>query len=332
MGKFKKTKTNNKQRSKTKHSKPKKKGKKTVRNVRSKCKMVISGGNKDGFIPLRCNPVSKVKKGGSMTFSCFSAGQIEILKNSWNELNPDDKINDTVSKDIWNGLYEKNKSSCNKESCWISKLIHTPELQKEMRDAFAPLAPKEWEKNPNMWITNFDINRVMAQYEKAYHCFSFLEPAPIDYDFIEDGECIEPELCNFKIGNYIKKGKKKIGIIFNTDVHSGTGEHWVSLFINIPKSKIFYFDSVGDAIPSQIKKFVDKVVDQGAQLNDPIHFEFDQNHPVEHQTKNTECGIYSMYFIVYMLKDEITGDYLKTHILSDKYMEKFRKVLFNEEL
>jgi hypothetical protein len=64
----------------------------------------------------------------------------------------------------------------------------------------------------------------------------------------------------------------------------------------------------------------------------PIHIEYDENHPVEHQYGNTECGIYSIFFIVEMLKDKITGNYLKTHILKDKYIEKFRKIFFNEEL
>jgi hypothetical protein len=104
------------------------------------------------------------------------------------------------------------------------------------------------------------------------------------------------------------------------------------LFINIKKKTIFFFDSAGDAIPSQIKKFVDTVIEQGSKLTNPIHFKFDQNYPVEHQYDNTECGIYSLFFIVHMLEEKITGNYLKTHILKDKYMEKFRKVYYNSEL
>jgi hypothetical protein len=33
-----------------------------------------------------------------------------------------------------------------------------------------------------------------------------------------------------------------------------------------------------------------------------------------------------------MLEDKITGHYLKTHVLKDKYMEQFRKVYYNEDL
>jgi Ulp1 family protease len=106
------------------------------------------------------------------------------------------------------------------------------------------------------------------------------------------------------------------------------------MFINIKKAQIFYFDSAGDSIPRQIKKFVNTVKKQGMALpaGQKIDFKFDENHPVEHQYGNTECGVYSIFFIVHMLEDKITGSYLKNHILKDEYMEQFRKVYFNEKL
>ena len=77
---------------------------------------------------------------------------------------------------------------------------------------------------------------------------------------------------------------------------------------------------------------VDRIKEQGLALSPPIKFEFDQNHPVEHQYSTTECGIYSLYFIVHMLEDKMTEHYLKTHILKDEYMNKFRHVYFNDSL
>jgi hypothetical protein len=158
-------------------------------------------------------------------------------------------------------------------------------------------------------------------------------PSPIDYDTHKlYGECVWEELCHFNLADQIKNGKTKIGIVFNTDPHYKGGSHWISLFINIKNGKIFFFDSAGDEIPDQIMKFVNNVIEQGHSLNKRIDFEFDQNHPVEHQYGNTECGIYSLFFIVHMLEDKITADYLKHHILKDEYMENFRKVYFNSDL
>ena len=81
-------------------------------------------------------------------------------------------------------------------------------------------------------------------------------------------------------------------------------------------------------MPERIKKFADTISQQGKACG--ISFRFDQNYPVEHQYGDTECGIYSIYFIVHMLEDKFNDHYLKTHILKDEYIEKFRKVYFND--
>jgi hypothetical protein len=104
------------------------------------------------------------------------------------------------------------------------------------------------------------------------------------------------------------------------------------MFINIKKKKIFFFDSTGDKHPREIKKLVDRIIKQGLNMQPKINFKFDSNEGVEHQYGNTECGIYSLYFIVHMLEDKTTEHYLKTHILKDEYMNKFRHVYFNESL
>jgi hypothetical protein len=173
----------------------------------------------------------------------------------------------------------------------------------------------------------------MKQYEKAFKCFEFLGPSPIDFNKKQSyGECVWEELCHFNLSEQLTKGKTKIGVIFNLDDHDEPGSHWVSLFINIKQAQIVFYDSAGEKIPAKIKHFVDTVVKQGAKLPTPIKFKFDQNHPVEHQYGNTECGVYSIYFIVHMLKDRTSAQYLKTHILPDKFMENFRHIYFNQDL
>ena len=82
----------------------------------------------------------------------------------------------------------------------------------------------------------------------------------------------------------------------------------------------------------EIQALIDRVIEQGKKLNQSIAFKMDSNYPVEHQMGTTECGVYSLYFIVHMLEDKLTGHYLKTHKIKDKYMQKFRKVYFNEDL
>jgi len=280
---------------------------------------------KKPFVKLNCSPENKSKD-----YSCYSDTDLYKLRDMWNSRHPDQQIKSNNTKKIWSQLKEYYATICNKESCWVRQMTKNTKLEKELLDAFAPESPKEWKTNPNEWLSSLDILRVMNQYEKKYKCFDFVGPSPINYDTYKlYGECVWEELCHFDLAQQMKKGYTKIGVIFNLDPHYKSGSHWVSLFINIKNKTIFFFDSAGEYIPPQIEKFVNTVIKQGKQLSEPIYFKFDQNHPVEHQYGNTECGIYSIFFIIHMLEDKITGHYLKTHILKDKYMQKFRKIFYN---
>jgi len=276
---------------------------------------------------LRCSPNPQKKQ----NFSCYSDEALYKLRDLWNARHPDAKIDSNNTKEIWQFLSEHMKSVCNKESCWLKQNFVGEKQHKDLAESFAPESPKSWKLKPNEWLSSLDILKVMKQYEKAYKCFDFIGPSPIDYDTRKlYGECVWEELCNFNLQDEIKKGRFKIGIIFNMDPHYKGGSHWISMFINIKKRTIFYFDSAGEKIPPRIMKFANTVISQGNALN--MNFKFDQNYPVEHQYGNTECGIYALFFIVHMLEDKITDHYLKTHILKDKYMQNFRKIYFNEDL
>lgn len=266
-------------------------------------------------------------------FSCFTNNTLFKMKNKWNMRHPDSKIRSMNPKKIWDELKNKMSGTCYQESCWLKESFSGGELKYELNKTFAPEAPRSWSLNPTEWLSSEDITNVMQQYEKSYKCFNFLGPSPIDYDSHKAyGECVWEELCNFNLQEQINNNINKIGIIFNLDPHYKGGSHWVSMFINIKKGWIMYFDSGGDPIPNQLMKFVNKVISQGVQLKNSIHFKFDQNYPKEHQKYDTECGMYSLYFIIYMLKDKHTKEYFKTHTIPDKKMEEFRKIFFNEKL
>jgi hypothetical protein len=276
---------------------------------------------------INCSPTHNDKN-----YTCLCNESLFKLKNLWNERHPDSKITSNEPKEIWKSIQSNLKNVCNKETCWLKQQFVNGELNKELENAYAPISPEEWKKNPNEWLSSVDIIKVMKQYEDAYRCFDFIGPSPIDYDTkMLYGNYVWPELANFNLNQQLKDGKTKIGIIFNTDPHTKGGEHWISLFINIKTKLIFFYDSVGSNIPSRIKKFVNNVKEQGERMIPPIHFTFDQNYKIEHQKGDGQCGIYSIFFIIHMLQDKITPKYLKTHILTDKYMQNFRKVYFNQE-
>lgn len=279
---------------------------------------------------LSCSPKAK---GEINDFTCYTNKSLFKLRDLWNARHPDELIKSNVPKDIHTSLTSYMSDVCNKESCWIKQNKAFGKDSNDLVDSFAPESPKEWKKNPNEWLSSLDIIKVMKQYEKAYKCFDFIGPSPMDFDTkLLHGECVWKELCDFNLAEQIKKGRTKIGIIFNTDPHTEGGQHWLSLFINLKTKKIFFYDSVGDKPASEVMVLIERIKKQGQLLNPKISFTIDSNEGVEHQYGNTECGIYSLFFIVHMLEDKITDHYLKTHILKDNYMQNFRKIYFNDDL
>ena len=294
------------------NKRPRRRSQKTKKNKQKPMKKII------------CSPTAKKKK-----YTCYSDDALITMRELWNARHPDVKIEATAPNKIWSSLRENMQNVCNVESCWLRQQFVANKLDAELMSyTFAPIAPKKWHTNPNEWLTSVDLEKVMKQYEKKYHCFNFIGPSPIDFDdHIMHGECVWKELCEFDLATELKRGKNKIGIIFNLDPHYKEGSHWVSMFIDIKKGFIFFFDSNGDKIPGRVKKLVKRIQTQAKALG--FNLEFHQNHPKEHQKGDTECGMYSLYLIIQMLTDKKSPDYYMKHRVSDDEMEKLRKKYFN---
>ena len=288
--------------------------------------------------PMVCNPVVE---NTSINNSCFTNDVLIKLKKSFNDSHPKNKIQNNEPNKIWNDL--KNKlTNCNKEDCWLETITDITVRNKIEKNAFAPKQPDKWTKNPKTWLTNIDILNVLKQYEKSYTNFRIIGPTPIDFDTrpIENmGSCVWEELCNFKVQDYIDKKITKIGIVFNLDKHDESGSHWVSMFIDLQDNFIFYLDSAGDPIPNEIKILVDRITKESLKLSDPIDLKYYDNNKVVHQMGNTECGMYSLFFIITMLTNKHNNtkfkniknklNFFKNKRITDSYIYKYRNRFFN---
>lgn len=283
---------------------------------------------------LNCSPFSKKKR--MMNHSCFTPESLILLKNAYNKHHAQDPSKQIVSKDsreIWEQLNVR-LPHCEKETCWLNQL-NDSNIQKQMEQLlFAPLQPAEWRENPTTWLSNYDILNVLDQYEVAYPSFLFIGPTPIDFDkMVKENsgkKCVWQELCQFSLQKQYNKNIRKIGIIFNLDEHDKSGSHWVSLFIDLDEHFIFYFDSTGESIPTEIKRLVERVKEQGTQMvPKPIHFDYIYS-KTEHQLESTECGMYSLFFLITMLTRDIDGQKIKTteellNIFTGKYAKGSKK-------
>ena len=275
------------------------------------------------FHKANCAPTAEKKD-----YTCYSDSALIKIKNLWNARHPDHKIDDISPYDIWRQLKTNMQDVCDIETCWLKQNFVTHNVDKELESyTFTPKSPDSWVKNPTEWLSSVDIENVMKQYEKKYKCFDFMGPSPIDFDTrVMYNTCVWDELCNFSLKKHIDKGKNKIGIIFNTDPHYKGGSHWISLFINIKKRFIFFFDSNGDPVPKEIDVLCKRIIKQAKDIS--IDLTFNQNAPLEHQYENTECGMYSLYFIISMITDEHDYSYFMKHRITDNMMKQMRLKYF----
>ncbi len=307
-----------------------KKAIKKSRNIKRKNKKVytMKKNKKQKKRKIKKNSCAPKKKGEYLQYSCYTPSVLFKMRDLWNKRHPDVKIKDKSPKKIWEKLGYYMKDTCDREACWIKNNIFKEGLtDNEISNLFSPKSPNSWKTNKNTWLTSMDIVKVMKQYENAYHCFEFIGPSPIDFDsHYHDGECVWKDLCKFNLSETLKRKKRKIGIIFNLDPHYKSGSHWVAMFINTNNREIIYFDSYGDPAPTEIRKFARKVQNQSINIDNGEKYKYLYN-KMRHQYGNSECGIYSLYFIINLLKDT-SKSFIDRRIL-DKKMENLRKRYFN---
>jgi hypothetical protein len=278
-------------------------------------------------IVMKKKQCSPKKKGELLDFTCFTPNALARLKIVWNVRHPDQMVNSNSPKEIWKQLKKYMQETCSSESCWLKHQCIKHDLDKSLWEKmFAPHSPEKWKDNPNEWLTTVEIQKIMGQWEKARQEFEFLGPSPIDYDeHVVFGECVWEELCKFSLDECKKKGKFKIGIIFNLDKHTQPGSHWVAVFMDLKKHKIYYFDSYGDNVPKRILKFCENVQRQGSNFKEKYEIYVSKK---RHQYGNSECGMFSMFFILQMLEGTMFNTFQKIRI-KDSEMVTLRKEYFN---
>lgn len=283
-----------------------------------------------------------------------------------------------------------------------------------------PTQPQEWEEKQNTWLNTLDINAVMKQYEDKYKDFYYVGAVPNDFDTILSGKCVDEKLCKINVADLYSKGKRKIGVVFNTDPSTQGGSHWISLFMSLDNGGICYIDSTGNPPSREVTQLMIRLQNQanrlllsttipykqlqktysnsGSLVNDVakgenmlivspqtsqdifithsviylkhkkrvsrpyyvIHSEHQSaknqyvlqlSKPLrkpysaqdttvvqksfmsfintkKHQQQNTECGVYSIFFLVRQIEGQLFHD-LINHVIPDSEIQLFRDVFFN---
>jgi len=269
--------------------------------------------------------------------SCFSEATLKKLAYAYNKhfSSPIANIKDKIYEQVRDELNSKLEYLCKSDSCRAvaTGLDHDPDVNKELR----PKTPEDWLDNPVTWLTNFNIEAVMYQYEDLYPDFKFLGVFPVDFSFRgEKQTCLNKTMCQLNLAE-LAKTHNYIGFIINLDTHEGPGTHWTAIFIDIqPKSKwfgMYYYDSTSNDPPTEIRKYY-KLLKTTLSLKDRSKFKLIINRK-RHQTGRTECGVFSMYFLIKWLtfihKYPEKTDFVvivNDDVIRDDTIVQLRKILF----
>ena len=246
----------------------------------------------------RCAPGKTFKEG-----SCFSIDQLKKIADQLNKkFNMKIEFDNKNKRDLLKILINKikDKYDCDDQLCWLEldivKDLDDIEIEKF---TFRPPGPSVGTK----WLNTTNIDDVLVQYEKIYPDFISFGAVPLNFKSLHQLKMNDQQ---HSLENLYNRGIRKIGIVYNHDYSNMSGSHWVAMYIDISKAKIYYFDSYGAKAKKEIldyKDIVSKFIKNKTGKN--VIFEWNK---IRHQFKGSECGVYSINFILRLLKNETFED------------------------
>ena len=236
------------------------------------------------------------------SLTCYTNKELKKIAKS-SGINYTNKSERKLVEEITNA---KENECGHNQACWAK---NDPEL---LKVAFKPVVPD----GKFTWLNTTNIQHVMEQFEKKHSDFKYLATVAIDF------KEYHPIFQNFNLSKYYLNNLKKLGIVFNTDKHYQRGQHWISMFIDLNKEEINFFDSYGNQrlVPSQVDDLADELKMQGKAHG--LNLKYSQNKSV-FQKKNSECGVFCLYFLKRSLEGVSFQDFTKNPI-SDDEVNKYR--------
>ena len=272
----------------------------------------------------KCAPGIKFEAG-----SCITLPVLIEMAHAYNKVNNKKiKINERAQimyptkykKYLLKKIKDRYNNVCDGQLCWMEQ-----DFIKHMNE-FMRLELEKYTLRPSgpegrfEWLNTININEVMEQYEKIYKDFKFLGAVPIDFQEINlDG------IANLDLDDYYNKNITKIGIIFNLDESWQSGSHWVASYGDIKKGQIYFYDSYGTAPEGRISKYMKKFDDfYRKKFNKKIEMAYNTT---RHQYQNSECGVYSINFILQLLNGK-SMSFITDVKIKDRVINKLRKKIF----
>ena len=222
----------------------------------------------------------------------FDDKEVENLRKVYNkEHTRETPIPKGNTHSVWKHIQKRLHDQCDSGAaeCIINSLLTKPK------------APNSWKTNPEEWLSSVDIDAVEKQFASLFSDYYYVGTVPIDFGKkSETGACIVDSLCSLNIEGLYNKGYRRIGIVFNTDVSTGPGQHWIALYCDIRPELVFprvtFFDSYAERPSKEVINLMKrwKISWDATKIHSkPMATTYNKT---RHQYENSECGMYCLYF------------------------------------
>lgn len=229
----------------------------------------------------------------------------------------------------------KKITKCEAEACIIKKDKIKNKLSKiniDISKLFDKHYKPDGPRNNTTLISNIEIGKLFEKWEKLYPGFGWVEFTMLDYEKAKD------DFSKITIDLLRKRNNNCFGTIINTDVYIGGsgGIHWMALFIDMRNDiwTVEFFNSTGDTSGKikSLQKYIQTDIWQKNIISQMLKYKSPNKIYLakilhKHQKKNSECGVYSLFYIWSRLNNVNFLDFALYDIPDDD-MTKFRKFLF----
>jgi len=264
--------------------------------------------------------------------SCIPLNVLILMAIAHNEISEETIVTfDTISDDFephykmylinqFENIYGKIHKKWLDEK-FMKKL--SPEIQKVLKtQIFRTKGPLD-----NEWLSNVQINDTMTLYEPIYQNFVYLKTLPRDfYNYLK---------YNIDFDKHMEIKQYKFGMVINSDKHNQGGSHWKMLYFDTKYGYICYIDSGGSAPEKEIGDFIKYIIDYLEQKNITPRYYIND---LQFQHGNSECGVFSMYFLNRILEMSVSDPsyqhnpltILQQEQITDEKVQKWRHVFFSK--
>lgn len=287
-----------------------------------------------------CSPVSTehFRKNGS----CLTFSDLKNIAHDYNNTNPHNKIPVSAFSsfhDLFQTLSHVFGPACasRKDLCWAKQKF--VQDRAALLQKFRPPMQSSWKKHRTTPLLTTDILKGLKPYEDKFSDFALLGVFAIDFLHKNpDGSChVYDQICNMNLPAFMRNGVRQFGMVINLDPHYRGGSHWIAVYMNTdpkdPRFGFYHFCSEASKPPQQILHYYENMRSQYASAFPKRKKElpFSSNN-VRYQYKNSECGMYSLLFIILCLENphQSVEKTLQSKLFpkSDDFVNSLRQVIF----